>query len=201
MKSLFSRKEKTQPKPEYDKENEVPILRCSICNGEQVAGFKDRRSGHFREYSVIRSRESRRKSEMAEAENRAKQEEMERRLALKEQLLEQERQRKEQDGLINALASDYHAIFYIDLDRDSGICYQGKDGMSSLKTGERFVYSEASERYARRHVKEEDQQAFLDFIRIDNLRARLEKETVISHRFIIRVQDREVYEILRYAGI
>ena len=153
------------------------------------------------EYSVIRSREIRRKSEMAEAENRAKQEEMERRLALKEQLLEQDRQRKEQDSLINALASDYHAIFYIDLDRDSGICYQGKDGMSSLKTGERFVYSEASERYARRHVKEEDQQAFLDFIRIDNLRARLEKETVISHRFIIRVQDREVYEILRYAGI
>ena len=57
------------------------------------------------EYSVIRSRESRRKIEMAEAENRAKQEEMERRLALKEQLLEQDRQRKEQDSLINALNS------------------------------------------------------------------------------------------------
>ena len=57
MRSLFSRKEKTQPKPEYDKENEIPVLRCSICNGEQVAGFKDRRNGHFREYSVIRSQQ------------------------------------------------------------------------------------------------------------------------------------------------
>ena len=57
MRSLFSIKEKTQPKPEYDKENEIPVLRCSICNGEQVAGFRDRRSGHFREYSVIRSQQ------------------------------------------------------------------------------------------------------------------------------------------------
>ena len=57
MKHLFSRKEKTLTAVEYDREHEVPVLRCSICNGEQVAGFRDLRSGHFREYTLIRSRQ------------------------------------------------------------------------------------------------------------------------------------------------
>ncbi len=30
-------------------------MRCSICNGEQVAGFKDIRTGKFQEVMVIRS--------------------------------------------------------------------------------------------------------------------------------------------------
>ena len=42
---------------EYDREREYPVLRCSICNGEQVAGFKDRSTGHFREITLIRSEE------------------------------------------------------------------------------------------------------------------------------------------------
>ena len=25
----------------YDKENQIPVIRASICTGEQVAGFKD----------------------------------------------------------------------------------------------------------------------------------------------------------------
>ena len=54
---IFSRKRKEEPAVEFDREQEYPILRCSICNGEQVAGFKDRRTGHFREFGVIRSRE------------------------------------------------------------------------------------------------------------------------------------------------
>lgn len=39
---------------EYDPENQVPVLKCSICNGEQVAGFKDKRTGHFTEVAFIR---------------------------------------------------------------------------------------------------------------------------------------------------
>lgn len=35
----FFRK-KIIPKP-YDKENKKPVIKASICNGEQVAGFKD----------------------------------------------------------------------------------------------------------------------------------------------------------------
>lgn len=41
----------------YDPSEMKPILHCSICNGEQVAGFKDRKSGHFEEIMLIRSEE------------------------------------------------------------------------------------------------------------------------------------------------
>lgn len=55
---LFQRRnQKKQPaeKREYDSENEKPILKCSICNGEQVAGFKDKRTGKFHEVMFVRS--------------------------------------------------------------------------------------------------------------------------------------------------
>ncbi len=38
----------------YDKENQRPVIRSSICTGEQVAGFKDVRTGRFTEVMVIR---------------------------------------------------------------------------------------------------------------------------------------------------
>ena len=40
---------------EYDRENEIPVLKCSICNGEQVAGFQNLHTGSFREIAFIRS--------------------------------------------------------------------------------------------------------------------------------------------------
>ena len=39
---------------DYDKENQKPVLRCSICNGEQVAGFKDIHTGKFEDVMLIR---------------------------------------------------------------------------------------------------------------------------------------------------
>ncbi len=48
---IFKRK---QEKADYDRENQKPVLRCSICNGEQVAGFKDLRTGKFQEVMLIR---------------------------------------------------------------------------------------------------------------------------------------------------
>ena len=37
----------------YDKTNEKPVIKCSICNGEQVAGFKDIHTGAFEEDMLI----------------------------------------------------------------------------------------------------------------------------------------------------
>lgn len=37
----------------YDKENLTPVIRASICNGEQVAGFEDSRTGKFTEIMLI----------------------------------------------------------------------------------------------------------------------------------------------------
>lgn len=39
----------------YDKNTKKPVLKCSICNGEQVAGFKDLRTGKFSEIMLIRN--------------------------------------------------------------------------------------------------------------------------------------------------
>lgn len=39
----------------YDLQTYLPVIRCSICNGEQVAGFKDKRTGQFTEVMLIRN--------------------------------------------------------------------------------------------------------------------------------------------------
>ena len=38
----------------YDKRGKIPVIRASICTGEQVAGFKDSVSGKFEELMLIR---------------------------------------------------------------------------------------------------------------------------------------------------
>jgi len=40
---------------DYDKKNKKPVLKCSICNGEQVAGFKDLSTGKFEDIMLIRN--------------------------------------------------------------------------------------------------------------------------------------------------
>lgn len=51
---LFSKK--TQKKT-YDRSNQKPVIKASICNGEQVAGFRDIHTGKFEEIMLIRRAE------------------------------------------------------------------------------------------------------------------------------------------------
>ena len=46
---------KKQPKESYDPDTKKPLIKASICNGEQVAGFKDLNSGAFEEVMLIRN--------------------------------------------------------------------------------------------------------------------------------------------------
>ncbi len=48
-------RKKPRPALSYDRERLEPAIRCSICTGEQVAGFRDRQNGHFEEIALIRS--------------------------------------------------------------------------------------------------------------------------------------------------
>ena len=50
---MFWRKKKVEVQ-EYDRENWIPVLKCSICNGEQVAGLKNIHTGEFREEVFVR---------------------------------------------------------------------------------------------------------------------------------------------------
>ena len=47
---LFSKKSE---KKTYDQNNQKPVIKASICNGEQVAGFKDIHTGKFEEVMLI----------------------------------------------------------------------------------------------------------------------------------------------------
>lgn len=57
MKLCFLREKRAEGLEEksFDREKQIPVLRCSICNGEQVAGFKDRETGKFHEAAFIRN--------------------------------------------------------------------------------------------------------------------------------------------------
>jgi hypothetical protein len=46
---------KTKAVRAYDKAIQKPVIHCSICNGEQVAGFKNLTTGKFEEVMVINS--------------------------------------------------------------------------------------------------------------------------------------------------
>ena len=39
----------------YNRGNKIPVIRSSICTGEQVAGFKDPVSGRFEEVMLLRN--------------------------------------------------------------------------------------------------------------------------------------------------
>ena len=45
---------KKREKKTYDKENQRPVIKASICNGEQVAGFQDIHTGAFEEVMLIK---------------------------------------------------------------------------------------------------------------------------------------------------
>ncbi len=49
---LFKKKIK---RVEYDHDLLKPVLRCSICTGEQAAGFQNRETGDFKEVCLIRN--------------------------------------------------------------------------------------------------------------------------------------------------
>lgn len=70
---MFGRKNRQAAAP-YDKAGKIPVIRSSICTGEQVAGFKDLSSGKFEELMLLRDgrdfQEFLRRYQVAESEIR-----------------------------------------------------------------------------------------------------------------------------------
>ena len=52
---LFGKKK--QVRGGYDETEKTPVIRCSICTGEQVAGFLRKDTGTFEEVMLIRGKE------------------------------------------------------------------------------------------------------------------------------------------------
>lgn len=49
---MFGRR-KPRRQAGFDKTGKIPVIRSSICTGEQVAGFKDESTGKFEEVMLI----------------------------------------------------------------------------------------------------------------------------------------------------
>ena len=50
-------KRKQKEQLSFDPTEKTPVIRCSICSGEQVGGLKDVRTGQFEEVMLIRGSE------------------------------------------------------------------------------------------------------------------------------------------------
>ena len=57
IRNLFSPKKEEPVRKHYDPETQKPAIRCSICTGEQVAGFQDLKTGKFLEIQLLRKPE------------------------------------------------------------------------------------------------------------------------------------------------
>ncbi|MBQ9196778.1 MAG: response regulator [Clostridia bacterium] len=155
-------------------------------------------------YIISQSRKTARlriEKETSEAENRVKQADLEQRLALQEQLLEQKARQEQQEKMITALASDYRSVYYIELDKDAGICYQARNDLPGFHAGDRFRYLQAVTDYCNTYVLEQYRAEFLRFIQPDAIRNALRESRVISYRYMVRINGKESYEMVRFAGV
>lgn len=121
---------------------------------------------------------------------------------MEEELLREQRHREEQDKMITAMASDYRAVYHVDLDRDDGVCYRAdQNDPYQTPEGVHFCFSERFQYYAENFVDEKYREGFLKFIEPDSIREALSTEAIIAYRYLARREDREYYEMLRMAGV
>ena len=50
----FTKRAPAPVREAYDREHLEPVIRCSICTGEQVAGFRRKDSGQFEDVMLLR---------------------------------------------------------------------------------------------------------------------------------------------------
>ena len=156
-------------------------------------------------YLIVQQRKQARfalERETTEAESRVKHQELERQLELQERLLEQERLKVRQDNLIKALSADYWSVYFIELDRDEGVCFQAhadlKDG---VQMGEQFKYSQVVTKYANEYVIDQYRDEFLQFAQPENILAALAGEHVVSYRYVVHRNGTEKYEMMRFVAV
>ena len=128
--------------------------------------------------------------------------ELKEKLALQEELLRQEKQRKELNSMITALASDYRSVYHVDIDADDAVCYRADpNDPDQSPVGVHFPYHTRIVEYCSRYVDAEFREGFLRFVEPDNVRAALATQDIIAYRYLTRRHGAEHYEMLRMAGV
>ena len=144
------------------------------------------------------SRRTRKEAQEKEAARLA----MEQRVLLQEQLLRQQEQQEQQNQMITALSSDYRSVYYVDLDRDEALCYMNDPRFAEAPAaGSTFPYLRDFTAFAETHVAEDYREGYLKFIQPENIRAALQKQRLISFRFLELSDGKETYAMLRMAGV
>ena len=177
----------------------IEFARVNMPGGKMgvVCGFKDV-DDDVREGQA--TQQALREAKTAEA--RATQQRLEEQLALQERLLEQERENLQQAKMITALASDYRCVYYVALDTDEGICYRTDHVFEeALNVGDHFDFQSVFTAYCERFVAEPYREGFMEFIDPSTIRQRLEKQLIITYRYLIKRNGVESYEMLRMAGV
>ena len=106
------------------------------------------------------------------------------------------------NSMITAMAADYRAVYYVNLDDNDGVCHRG-DGNDPDHTpvGVHFPYLERFTYYADNYVTDMYREGFKDFINPDNIRELLSTQPIIAYRYLVKRGDREYYEMIRAAGV
>ena len=141
---------------------------------------------------------------LADTESRVKQEEIEEKLRLQTKLLNEERRRVRQSEMIQALTADYRLVYHLNLDSDEAVCYRVAPEISALlhrNQSDVVHFQAAVQSYAQEFVIPSDREALMDFIRPENLRARLAEEEIISQSYVMLRDGEEHYMMLRVARI
>ena len=113
-----------------------------------------------------------------------------------------ERQTLEMSQMITAMAADYRSVYHVMLDEDEGICYRTDNRYkNALKVGEHFSFHDFFDSYAKDYVDAGYREGFMDFVDPATIRKRLEKELIISYRYLIHREGMDTYEMLRMAGV
>ena len=106
------------------------------------------------------------------------------------------------NSMITAMASDYRCVYYVNLDKDVGICYRSDpNDEDQTPEGVHFPYLERLTWYANNAVTESYRPGFLSFIDPDNIREALSVQPLIAYRYLARRAGREYYEMIRMAGV
>ena len=105
-------------------------------------------------------------------------------------------------NMINAMASDYRCVYYINLDENDAVCYRGDPAdHEHTPEGVHFPFVERFRWYGMHSVTESYRDGFLHFIDPDNIRQSLGTQPVIAYRYLAKREGREYYEMIRMAGV
>ena len=122
--------------------------------------------------------------------------------AIQNELMLREKQQKELDSMITAMASDYRSVYHVDIDADDAVCYRADPGdPNQTPVGVHFPYHARMIEYCHLYVDDEFKDGFQAFIDPAHVRESLATQDIIAYRYLARRNGKEYYEMLRMAGV